>query len=248
MDSYVKRLVKRYNGDAFGEVEDNIAVERRLRLLVNGKEVMSICCTPLMIRELAVGLLMSGDVISGPWREDRMSVVCGEDIVVDVQAEGEARPAGTVITSGGAFPGRPSPRRLEDPFTIKAGRLKALFRAFLGMSGLHALTGCIHAACLCDGESVLCLAEDIGRHNAVDKVLGCALLKEMSFSGKMVLASGRLSSEIVAKCAGLGIPLVGSRGAPTSLALDTAARSGVTVVGFIRGDRLNVYTCKERVI
>jgi FdhD protein len=94
----------------------------------------------------------------------------------------------------------------------------------------------------------LCLAEDIGRHNAVDKVIGYCLLEGISFSDKIMLASGRLSSEIVSKCAKWSIPIVASRTAPTSLALEIAEKSGLTVVGFIRTDRLNVYTNPQRII
>jgi FdhD protein len=94
---------------------------------------------------------------------------------------------------------------------------------------------------------MLCLAEDIGRHNAVDKVIGYALLEDIAFSGKIMLASGRLSSEIVSKCAKWGIPMVASRTSPTSLALEIAEKCGVTVAGFVRADRFNVYTSPERI-
>lgn len=252
MDSYIKRIIRKNSGDEFEQVEDSIAIEQRLRILVNGKEILSMYCTPLMIRELVVGMLMSENIIKGSWCGEKMSIVYGEDIVVDVPSDSEVSTEGAVITSGCiggiTFPKRAALKKIEDPFTIKAARLKDLFRDFQKMSGLHHLTGCIHTAGLCDSESVVCIAEDIGRHNAVDKVIGYALLEEIPFRGKMVLASGRLSSEIVAKCARWEIPVVGSRTAPTSLALDIADKSGVTVVGFIRGDKLNVYTHFERII
>jgi FdhD protein len=251
MDAYIKRIVRKNAGDTFEEVEDSIAVEQRLRILINGKEILSMYCTPLMIRELAVGMLMSENIIKGAWCGDKMSIVYGEDIVVDVPSDSEVSTEGAVITSGCiggiTFPKRATLKRIEDSFRISSERLKVIFRDFQQMSGLHHLTGCIHTAGLCDGESVLCIAEDIGRHNAVDKVIGYALLEEIPFSGKMVMASGRLSSEIVAKCARWEIPVVGSRTSPTSLALDIADKSGVTVVGFIRGDRFNVYTHPERI-
>jgi FdhD protein len=251
MESTIKRVIVKNSGDAFEKAEDNIAIEQRLRILVNGKEILSMYCTPLMIRELVVGMLMSENIINGPWCGEKMSIVYGEDVSVDVLAEGEVSIEDAVITSGCiggiTFPKRAALSKIEDPFTISAEKLKGLFREFQKMSDLHQLTGCIHSAGLCDAESVLCIAEDIGRHNAVDKTVGFAILEKIPFSGKMMLASGRLSSEIVAKCARWGIPVVGSRTSPTSLAVDIADRSGVTVVGFIRGDRFNVYTHPERI-
>ncbi len=82
----------------------------------------------------------------------------------------------------------------------------------------------------------------------MDKVIGCSVLESVDLRGKIMLASGRLSSEMVAKCSRWAIPIVASRTAPTALALRIAADTGVTVVGFVRGDRLNVYTHPERVV
>ena len=252
MESYIKRVIVRNSGADFEEAEDNIAIEKRLRILINGKEMLSMYCTPLMIRELVVGMLMSENIIPGKWCGDKMSIVFGDEVTVDVPADGNVSTEGAVITSGCiggiTFPKRAALQKTDDPFTISAVRLRELFSDFQKLSSLHQLTGCIHSAGLSDGESVLCIAEDIGRHNAVDKVIGFAILEEIPFAGKIMLASGRLSSEIVAKCGRWGIPVVGSRTSPTSLALEIADKCGVTVAGFIRGDRLNVYTNPQRII
>ncbi|MFA5354056.1 MAG: formate dehydrogenase accessory sulfurtransferase FdhD, partial [Thermodesulfovibrionales bacterium] len=119
---------------------------------------------------------------------------------------------------------------------------------FQDASELYKVTGCVHSAALSDGKEILCLAEDIGRHNAVDKVIGYALSEGIPFEGKIMLASGRLSSEIVSKCARWGIPVVASRTSPTSLAVEIAEKYGVTVTGFIRAERMNVYTHPERIL
>jgi FdhD protein len=252
MESHINRIVQKQSGKMVNEIEDAIAVEKRLRILINGKEMLSMYCTPLMIRELVMGLLMSENIITGKWCGDNMSIVYGEDVTVDVPGDHEASTEGAVMTSGCiggiTFPKRASFQKVADPFRIKATMLKELFRDFQKIPSLHQLTGCTHSAGLSDGESVICIAEDIGRHNAVDKVIGYAILEGIPFSGKMLLASGRLSSEIVAKCARWGIPVVGSRTSPTSLAIDIADKSGITVVGFIRNDRFNVYTHPERIV
>ncbi|MGO9614689.1 MAG: formate dehydrogenase accessory sulfurtransferase FdhD [Dissulfurispiraceae bacterium] len=251
MEGYVKRNIVKNNGDSFEGHKDNIAVEKRLRISVNGKEILSLYCTPIMIRELVVGMLMTEDIIKGGWCAERMTIEYGDEVAVDVPAEGEVSMDGAVITSGCiggiTFPKRLLLKKIDDQFTIKAERLKDLFRRFQKASELYQLTGCVHSAGLSNGTDILCLAEDIGRHNAVDKIVGYGILENIPFKGKIMLASGRLSSEIVSKCAKWGIPMVASRTSPTSLALDIAEASGVSVVGFIRADRLNVYTYPKRV-
>jgi FdhD protein len=252
MQGFETRSIFRNSAGAVERREDPIAIEKRLRISVNGKELLSLYCTPLMIRELVVGMLMTEDIIRGGWCAERMTIMYDEDVVVDVPAEGEASMDGAVITSGCigglTFPKRLSLKRIEDTLTIAAERLKALFKVFQRASELYQLTGCVHSAALSDEEEIICLAEDIGRHNAVDKAIGYALLENIPFSGKIMLASGRLSSEIVSKCARWGVPMVASRTSPTSLALDIAETSGITVVGFVRADRLNVYTHPQRVV
>lgn len=251
MQGSTKRKIVKNSGNFFEELEDSIAIEKRIRISVNGKEVLSLYCTPVMVRELVIGMFMTEDIIKGGWCAERMTIHYGEDVLVDIPAEGEAEMDGAVITSGCiggiTFPKRLSLKKIHDPFSITAEKIKSLFRRFQNASELYKLTGCVHSAALSNGDEMFCLAEDIGRHNAVDKVIGYAILENIPFKGSIMLASGRLSSEIVSKCAKWGVPIVASRTSPTSLAVEIAERAGLTVVGFVRADRLNVYTNPQRI-
>ncbi|HSW63498.1 MAG TPA: formate dehydrogenase accessory sulfurtransferase FdhD [Dissulfurispiraceae bacterium] len=250
IESIEKNIIKN-SGCTMTETADRIAVEKRIVICINGKEVLSMFATPMMVRELVAGILATEPIIRGGWCIDRMSIEYGDDILVDVPAEGAVSMEGAVITSGCiggvTFPKRMNITPTNDPFTISPAKLKTLFHRFQKASALYQATGCVHSAALSDGDDILCLAEDIGRHNAVDKVIGFGILEQIPFAGKIMLASGRLSSEIVAKCAKWQIPIVASRTSPTSLALEIAEKGGVTVVGFIRADRMNIYTNPQRI-
>ncbi len=251
MERTARRKVCKHTDGTFEYTEDLVALEKKVRISVNGSEVVSLYCTPSMVKELAVGLVMTEGIIKGKWCAERISVQYGEEVLVDIPAEGEVSTEGRTITSGcvgGVTFGRETERdTLHDPFTIDRNSLKYLFSDFQARSELYRLTGCVHSAALSDGKVILCFAEDIGRHNAVDKVIGYALLERIPFSGKIMLASGRISSEISSKCSRWGIPVLATRTAPTNLALEIAEKRGVTVVGFVRGNRFNVYTHPERI-
>ncbi len=252
MKPVINRRICRHIDGSNEFVDDLIALEKKIKVSVNGKEVMSLYCTPQMIREFVVGFIMTEGIIKGNWCAERMSIEYGEEISVDIPAEGDVSMDGRIITSG-CVGGVTFERKIEDEpinddFSISSDRLREVFNLFQARSDLYKLTGCIHSAALSDGKGILCFAEDIGRHNAVDKVIGYAILENIPFEGKIMLASGRISSEISSKCARWGIPMIATRTAPTNLAIEIAERRGVTIVGFIRGKRFNVYTHPERII
>ncbi|MDP2167654.1 MAG: formate dehydrogenase accessory sulfurtransferase FdhD [Thermodesulfovibrionales bacterium] len=249
----VKQAITKVSGRHREIVEDAVAVEKRLRVSVNGKEALTMYCTPLMIRELIVGFFMTEGIIRGRWCTEDISISSRNgEIAADITAEGEADLSGGAVTSGCAgglsFAERKKAAPVDDPFRIDATRLRELYMRFQAVSGLHKLTGCVHSAAMADASDIICFAEDIGRHNAVDKVIGYCLLEGMDFRGRMLLTSGRVSSEVASKCARWGIPLIASRAAPTDMAIDIAGGNKITVVGFLRGGRFNIYTGPERVL
>lgn len=253
MDAFIKRKILRKQAGTSEEAEDFIATEKKLKVSVNGEAILSLYCSPSMLRELIVGFFLTEGIISGNFCFDDIAMKYGEeDISVDIPARGEVTTEGFTITSGCAggitFNRKRDFEKITDTFSLRATALENVFRQFQQKGELYRLTGCVHSAALSDGERILVYAEDIGRHNAVDKVIGHAILEEIPFTAKIMLVSGRLSSEIASKCARWGIPLVASRTAPTDLAIKIAEASGVTLAGFVRGERMNVYTHAQRII
>lgn len=249
-DSEMRRIL-RYGPGGSEEAEDLVASETLLEVFVNGRRAAGLMCTPSMLRELAVGFVMSEGIAEGLCIE-RVSLVSQDGgFRVEMHAEGEVRLEGGAVSSGCAggitfSVARPAPA-VEDSATVEAAVLFSVMKELLTREGLYASTGCAHRTALADGGGIVCFAEDIGRHNALDKVIGSAILDREGFAGRMMFSSGRLSSDMVSKCAAVGVPIIASRGAPTSKAVDIAEAACITLVGFLRGSRFNIYTRPERI-
>ena len=250
MKTYRKMKIIRYQGTSSEEFDDPCAVEKKCTISMRGKEILSLYCTPMMVNELVTGLLMTEGVVSSIPSPEEITIVQGDNINVDLLVDGDI--SSELFTTARCLGGftvqkKGSLERIRDNLSLTIGALKNLFNDFQQRSDLFKMTGGFHSAALSDGKTILSFAEDIGRHNAVDKVIGDILLKEVSFEGKTMLVSCRVSSEIIAKCSRWNIPILASRSAPTVLAIEIAEMSGMTLVGFVRGDRLNVYTNPQRI-
>ena len=251
MDVTNKAHILRISGSLAEDIEDFVAVETKVRISVNGRHALSLYCSPQMIREFVVGVVINEGLISGGWCAERISIEYGDDINVDIPATGTIAEGEKIVTSGcagGISLNRKLPDgKISDLSVFDLHDIKELYRQFQKRSEGYKATGGVHSAALADSQTILVFTEDIGRHNAVDKVIGYALLEDIPFPGKIMLASGRLSSEIVSKCARCGIPVIISRAAPTSLSVEIAESSGLTLIGFARGDRMNIYTGRQRI-
>ncbi|MBE0427265.1 MAG: formate dehydrogenase accessory sulfurtransferase FdhD [Nitrospirae bacterium] len=250
MNPYIKRKIMRRLGASSREIEDYIAVEKKLSISLNGKHIINLLCTPIMIEELINGFFLTEGILTDRILPEDMKIDCGEEISVDINAENSdiSELTASRCLGGITFNKKRTFEKINDRFTIPAEAIQSLFEEFHQKSQLFRLTGCFHSAALSDGEKIIAFAEDVGRHNAVDKMIGAAILKDILFKETLLLVSCRLSSEIVSKCSRCKVPILASRAAPTDLAIEIAEKSGITLMGFVRGDRLNIYTHEQRIL
>ena len=236
---------------------DTVAEERPVTLYGNGLKLATVLCLPRALRQVAAGVAAYLGLIEERSELHRMEVdYRGRRVRMELDATDEdiRRSAQVLVTSTcGAtiYGGGRSPHaegRTEGGFTIAGRRLTDGLRKLRAMAPVFDSTGATHqAACIGAGGSVRYFAEGVGRHSAVDRLVGAAVLDDTPLARTALLSTGRISSEMVVKTARAGMPLAASRSAATSNAVDLAAKHGVTLVGFARGDRMNVYTGGERV-
>jgi FdhD protein len=266
--------VARWRAGDWRDDRDQVAAEEPLQLSLDGKPLSIVMRTPGNDLELALGLLWAEQVIrslddvarvriSAEAEESEPRVSVAGDLVesnqVDVYLRASAgrRPERSFLASSACgVCGATTVESLAVDFTrippgltVGAATLPALSDRLREQQRIFESTGGLHAAGLFDEQGELqLLREDIGRHNAVDKIVGRALLDGRLPLARAVLAvSGRAGYEVVQKAVAAGIPILAAVGAPSSLAVATAERFNLTLVGFLRDDRFNVYTAPDRI-
>jgi len=240
-----------------GEEKTFIIAERPITLFFNGKEVVTLLATPDNLKELAVGFLLS----EGWLQEDKPieKIEVDPEGVVRVWVKYRNALTGKLflrrtITSGC---GRGTifynvldslgAKKIRSSAKISPAQVSKLMQVLNQRSVLYHKSGSVHGAALATGQQILAFCEDIGRHNAVDKIFGAAFLQGLSTSGKILLTSGRISSEILVKGLKRRIPFLLSYSGPTALAVNMAREMGVTLIGYVRGKGMRIYSHGERV-
>jgi len=236
-------------------LEESVAVEEPLEIQINGQPWITTMRTPGHDRELALGLLYSEGLLSDLAEIDQIHV---EDNVIliggDISIEGHSR--GFVRSSSCGVCGRASldailarhpPAISSEGFSISSDSLDSLLTQMRTKQSVFDTTGGVHAVALFSEMSDITeLAEDVGRHNAMDKVIG-RTLTQLPLSNLGFLLSGRVSFEMVQKAVMVGSPCIVAIGAPTTLAVDLARQHGLTLIGFLRDGRFNVYCGANRI-
>ena len=239
--------------------KDRIVCEIPLTILVNGKELVTLQCSPDKLNYLAIGFLLSEGFIKRGTRIKHISLnERGWYIRIDLEKDfprSKDFPFKRVIGSGCS--GAVTFYRdidIQDCAPVKS-QVKYSYEGIFNLmkelekrSLTFKNTGGVHSCALCNQEGIEVFAEDIGRHNAVDKVFGECFMRTISTQDKAILTSGRVSSEILIKVTKRKIPIIASRSAPTDLARDLAEKLNLTLIGFVRGHRMNIYTHNYRII
>jgi formate dehydrogenase accessory protein FdhD len=255
MKSTRKMKIARIKDGILSGVEDEVIVDTFLTVSLNGKHIASFICSPGLEEEAAVGYLFSSGILKSI---RQVKEVIKKEYNVDVQTmESISTPnqTETIITSACGTPeewlklrrGFKLPR-IESSLTIRSTIITSTVRQLNELSEIFRRTGGTHAAALFESDGrLLCNAEDVSRHVAIDKVIGKGLLSKTGLKNTFLVSTGRLASDMVVKAVYAGIPVVASLAAPFSSGVQLAEATGITLVGFVRGNRMNIYTHAERV-
>jgi FdhD protein len=259
-DEKVEKVnIYRVTRDSKQAGEDIVVKELPLTILLNGRELVTLLCSPANLKYLAIGFLLSEGLLRS--RNDIKSIIDDEqrgivriETVTDLHGE-EEQVFKRIITPGcgrgAAFYSSADAvgmNEVKSELHVNGAEILELMTQFQHLSETYRSTGGVHSAALCDNKSLNIFSEDIGRHNAIDKIFGQCLWEGISTDNHIILSSGRISSEIVIKIARNNIPVLASKSAPTNTAVKLADLLGITLIGFVRGTRMNVYSHHQRIV
>jgi len=237
---------------------DSVVRESPLTIFLNNQEIVTLLCTPEDLKHLAVGFLYSEGILQSKEEIEKITLD-DEKGIIRIEVKGDKDFVKRLmfkrlITSGCAHGATfykvadaTGCKKVESEMKISSQEVLSLTNKMHHQSQLYRATGGVHSAALCDNRDLLIFNEDIGRHNAIDKIFGKCLLEGIQTDNRMIITSGRISSEILLKIVKRNIPIIISRSAPTDLAVKLANKLGVTLIGFARGKRINIYANDWRV-
>ncbi|MGE1114187.1 formate dehydrogenase accessory sulfurtransferase FdhD [Priestia megaterium] len=242
-------------------VEDKIVTEFPVTVKINEEEFVTMVCSPQYIEDMVIGYLASEGVIraytdiKNIWVQEKEGYV---HVTIDklnpyfrnLQNKRYITSCCGASRQGFVFINDALTAKKMNDISVELS-IKDCFQLMNKLQQSAATfqeTGGVHNAAICDKNGFMLSRMDIGRHNALDKLYGYCLKHHISIRDKVVVFSGRISSEILLKVAKIGCEVVLSKSAPTELALNLAEELGITTVGFIRNDSLNIYTCPERIL
>jgi len=225
--------------------------EMPLTVFINGQETVTLLCTPAMLTQLVLGFLYSEGIIDNMHEVASMRV-CEDEPIADVRlakAEFTLPPRRTLASGcGSSLSFKPQGERVDSNLVVKPKEVLSLMKQLYQRQDLFQRSGGIHSSALCDRKQILVMAEDIGRHNTLDKIMGECLMRKLPTQDGILLTTGRISSEMLLKAVRMKVPIVVSRSSPTELAISLGNELGVTIIGYARGSRLSVFSGGERLL
>ena len=252
-----KVIIEKFDMDGIDTFEDYVIKEERVKFFLNGEKFLSVMCIAKYQDAHIVGFLLSEAVIKS--LDDVKNITLSQDglsVFVDANVSKEGYEnlfKEKTLTSGCCIGVTGNAEELfkcsfvSTDYTLNADVVLKTMRDFSKPSELFDNTGCVHKARLVLEDGSIYESEDIGRHNAIDKVVGLATLAKKDIQKSVLYASGRLSMEMVVKCVMHKIPIVISKAAVTFQGIKAANEHGITLVGFARGNKMNLYTHSGRI-
>jgi len=239
----------KFDTNNFVKSVHEVVEEFPLSIFINGRHFVTAMISPQMVREFVIGYLFSEKVIENIKEIESLRIEANiAKVIIDNSLK--VLPVKKLIVSGcgggSSFLDELKLPKISSNLKIDGGDIFAGLKSLLN-SDLHRITGGVHIVGLFHKKAVICISEDLGRHNALDKVIGCGLIKNVDFKTTFVVCTGRISFDMALKCSVASIPIIASRGATTSLAIEIAEKTGLTTIGFARGRRMNIYTNGERI-
>lgn len=244
----------RIKGNKREEISDLVARETIFTILLNKKKLVTLNCSPEKYKYLGLGFLYTSGILQK--KENIMSLLIDEKQgVMDIKIKGASLSSENIINSNlwiGSYQQSEEqnvqPLSIDTSLKISSDLVYSLISEMQERANFFKLTGGVHSCALVDKKnSIILFSEDISRYNAIDKILGEAFVNDVTTEDKIILTSCRTTSGILKKIIIGKLPVVISRAAPTDLAIKLAKRAGVTLVGFVRGRRMNIYTHPERI-
>ncbi|UOQ92954.1 formate dehydrogenase accessory sulfurtransferase FdhD [Halobacillus shinanisalinarum] len=249
-----KDMIK-YDHGLLIEESDQVAEEYPLTIVLNDEEFATMVCTPMHLEELVIGFLASegairtiADVDSISIDEERGFAYITTNVTFE-KVDTTRRWIGSCCGKSRAFYFQNDAKiakTVMDEMKIEPEFCLTLMEAFQKKADMFKKTGGVHQAAIASTQGVEIVFNDIGRHNALDKLYGYLLKQHLSRKHKIIIFSGRISSEVLLKVSKMGIGFLLSKSAPTDLALKLAEDLNITAVGFVRGKRMNIYTHAKR--
>jgi len=242
-------------------VEDEVIREIKLELIVNGKKVGALMAVSVDLEELAVGYLMSENIIEDVKDISNMKLVDVDTKTFQVHIDAKVIEKnidrldleGVIVSGCGRGVSTQISKIaidaavMKDEFSIKASLLFEEMGKFYTQCPLYEQTGCVHTAKVYYDKDTYFIGEDIAQHNTIDKAVGKARLAGIDVTKCFLMVSGRLSSEMVAKAVMHQIPILASRTASTCRGVNIADKFGLTLIGFVRGEKMNIYRNPRRI-
>jgi FdhD protein len=243
-DCYCQRL----DDKVVTEETCRVVEEIPLSIFINGRHFVTAMISPQMRKEFITGHLFAERIVAGLAEIESLENegnVARAIVSNPMRAIIPRRPIVSGCGGVASFLDESKLPVMKSDLHIQREEAQEAMKA-ISLSETHIATGGVHSVGLFEKEGAVCIVEDIGRHNALDKAIGHGLSEKIDFSQTYVACTGRISSDMALKCSVAGIPVIVSRGATTSLAISIAERTGLTIIGFLRGKRLCVYTNLER--